>query len=286
MDEKRQLNILSLGAGVQSSTMALMAAHGEITPMPDACIFSDTGAEPDSVYRYLDWLETVLPFPVHRVSYGDLTEDSLRPRKRVKDSEHGAAGESYMRRLIPVFGIMPNGEKTAAIGRKCTAEYKVKPIVKKVKELAGITRGQKEVTVTQWIGISYDEIQRMRDSDVPAIKHRWPLVEMEIHRHQCKEWMLEKGYPEPPRSACYYCPFHSNDEWRNLRDKDPVHFEKAVSFEKELRQSFKDNDPAMKMEIYLHNSCEPLGEIDFDSDEDKGQLTWDFQSECSGMCGV
>ena len=74
--------------------MALMAAHGEITPMPDACIFSDTGAEPDSVYRYLDWLETVLPFPVHRVSYGDLTEDSLRPRKRVKDSEHGAAGRS------------------------------------------------------------------------------------------------------------------------------------------------------------------------------------------------
>jgi len=181
---------------------------------------------------------------------------------------------------------MPNGEKTAAIGRKCTAEYKVKPIIKKVKELAGITRGQKEVTVTQWIGISYDEIQRMRDSDVPAIKHRWPLVEMEIHRHQCKEWMRDKGYPEPPRSACYYCPFHSDDEWRNLRDKDPVHFEKAVSFEKELRQSFKDNDPAMKMEIYLHNSCEPLDEIDFDSDEDKGQLTWDFQSECSGMCGV
>jgi len=32
------MNIISLGAGVQSSTMALMAAHGEITPMPDCAI--------------------------------------------------------------------------------------------------------------------------------------------------------------------------------------------------------------------------------------------------------
>ncbi len=60
-------HILSLGAGVQSSTMALMAKHGEINPMPDAAIFSDVGAEPKSVYEYLDWLEGELPFPVYRV---------------------------------------------------------------------------------------------------------------------------------------------------------------------------------------------------------------------------
>jgi hypothetical protein len=42
----------------------------------------------------------------------------------------------------------------------------------------------------------------------------------------------------------------------------------------------------MKMEVYLHNSCKPLDQIDFDSDEDKGQMTWDFKAECEGMCGV
>ena len=30
-----RLRVLSLGAGVQSTTLALMAAHGEIGPMPD-----------------------------------------------------------------------------------------------------------------------------------------------------------------------------------------------------------------------------------------------------------
>ena len=62
------LHIISLGAGVQSSTMALMAAAGEITPMPTCAIFADTQDEPASVYKWLDWLEPKLPFPslIHR----------------------------------------------------------------------------------------------------------------------------------------------------------------------------------------------------------------------------
>ena len=50
------LRVISLGAGVQSTTMALLAAHGEIQPMPDAAIFADTGWEPAAVYRHLEWL--------------------------------------------------------------------------------------------------------------------------------------------------------------------------------------------------------------------------------------
>ncbi|WP_171177628.1 hypothetical protein [Ruegeria sp. HKCCD8929] len=41
--ENADLRVFSLGAGVQSTTLSLMAAHGEIGPMPDAAIFADTG---------------------------------------------------------------------------------------------------------------------------------------------------------------------------------------------------------------------------------------------------
>ena len=77
-------NIISLGAGVQSSTMALMAAQGEIKPMPDAAIFVDTQWEPAYVYKWLDWLETQLPFPVHRPTAGDLRpfDNDWKLRKR------------------------------------------------------------------------------------------------------------------------------------------------------------------------------------------------------------
>jgi hypothetical protein len=107
-----------------------------------------------------------------------------------------------------------------------------------------------------------------------------------MRRHDCLEWMRQNGYPEPPRSACYYCPFHSDAEWRRLRDEDPDYFERAIQFDKDIRAKYKAHDPTMLMEVYLHNSCKPLGEIDFDSDEQKGQQVWDFQAECEGMCGV
>jgi len=275
-----QYNVLSLGAGVQSSALALMAAHGEITPMPDFAIFSDVGAEPQRVYDWLDWLETQLPFPVYRVSKGDLTHDSLLVHER-----RDGSGER-VNNLIPAFGLLPDGTKTAAIGRKCTADYKIKPLNKRTKEICGVLRGQKDVTVTMWIGISLDEIQRMKVSREKWSQNRWPLIERRLTRGACHEWMKRNGYPEPPRSACYYCPFHSDKEWRRLRDEDPLEWRLAVEFDKLLRMTHRDHNKRLNMSVYLHNSCKPLGEVDLDSDEDRGQQTWDFQAECEGMCGV
>ena len=256
-----------------------MAAHGEIGPMPDAAIFADTQAEPQSVYKWLNWLETKLPFPVFRVTKGSLTEDNLR----VYTKKNGQTG---VLNTIPAFGILPNGEKTAAIGRKCTHDYKVGPILKKQRELAKIKRGQKEIVVTQWIGISWDELQRMKLPKKLWTQHRWPLIERRMTRRDCLEWMQSHGYPEPPRSACVYCPFHSNAEWRRLRDDEPEEFAKAVQFDRDIRKVHIEHNKNFRMTVYLHNSCKPLSEIDFDSDEQKGQAVWDFQAECEGMCGV
>lgn len=68
----KTVHFISLGAGVQSSTMALMAAHGELHPMPEGAIFADTQDEPQEVYDWLAELQRHLPFPIHRVSAGKL----------------------------------------------------------------------------------------------------------------------------------------------------------------------------------------------------------------------
>lgn len=255
-----------------------MAAKGEVGPMPDFAVFADTQAEPTTVYRWLDWLETQLPFPVIRVTGGNLTEENLKLYK-------SKGGKMYHRRLIPMFGLMPNGDRAFAIGRKCTADFKIRPILKHIKESCQIKRAQKEITVTQWIGISYDEMQRMKLPQLVWTQHRWPLIEKKMTRAHCLEWMEKNGYPEPPRSACYYCPFHSDKEWRRLRDDEPEFFQKAVEFDATVRSEYRKT-PDLKMEVYLHTSLKPLGEVDFDSEEDKGQQNFDFQSECEGMCGL
>jgi hypothetical protein len=276
-------SFLSLGAGVQSSTIALMAKHGEITPMPDAAIFADTQAEPASVYRWLDWLEKQLPFPVVRVSRGSLTEESLIIRERKDGTGH------WSKSLVPAF--IENKDGTRGImGRQCTYSYKVEQLERAARRLGNIRRGQKEVTVTQWIGISWDEIQRIKPSRVLWSQHRWPLVELRMGRRDCLRWMQENGYPAPPRSACVYCPFHSDKEWRGLKDEEPDEFARAVKFEKDI-QAVKSKTERMEGVPFLHPSLVPLDEVDFRTDIERGQLAlWldeqSFGNECEGMCGV
>ena len=285
-----EYNVLSLGAGVQSSALALMVAHGEISPLPDFAIFADTGAEPTEVYEWLETLRDLInaaphPFPVYTVKKGSLEDDQLKVTISAGKGTK-PKGSEYVRKLIPMFGITASGEKSAAIGRSCTIDYKVKPINKYVKRVCNIPRNQKTPTVTMMIGISWDEIQRAKESKVKWSRNRWPLLEHRLTRAECIHWMYVHDYPVPPRSACYFCPFHSDFEWRKMRNEDAPSFDKAVKFDAMLRQNVKENDEFSHMDVYLHRSCKPLDQIDFDNDEDKGQQTWDFQSECEGMCGV
>lgn len=277
--EKTEYNFLSLGAGVQSTCLALMCKHGEIEPMPDAAIFADTKAEPDEVYRHLDWLESVLPFPVYRVSAGSLTEMITRPHQNKK-------GEYSIRNQIPAW-VETDGQSGITL-RSCTTDFKIRPLLKKQRELAKIKRGQKHATSTSYIGISLDEIQRMKESREKWCVNRWPLVEQRMTRHDCKLWLGRNGYPEPPRSACVYCPFHSNSEWQRLKTNDPKSFAEAVRVEKEMQNlnTAAKNSGAkgfLRQTPYLHKSCKPIDQIDFEADKNQMDL---FQNECDGMCGV
>lgn len=280
MNDPQPIHILSLGAGVQSSTLALMAARGEVGPMPLAAIFADTQAEPPSVYRWLDWLEKQLPFPVYRVTAGSLTERITTTRLNRK------TGKRYYSNMIPAFTLNADGTK-GIVGRSCTSDYKITPIMKKARQLGGIKRGQKTVGVIQWIGISLDEVSRMKDSRDPWAESRWPLIELRMSRHDCLRWMKRNGFPTPPRSACSYCPFHSDAEWRRLRDNEPEEFAKAVAVEKGLQAAHAAVTTEGKMQgtAYLHQSLVPLGQVDFSTEEENGQVNL-FQNECEGMCGV
>lgn len=78
------LKVLSLGAGVQSTCLLLMAAEGHL-PGLDAAIFADTGWEPRSVYEHLDRIEREIAepagIPILQVSSGNIRSDALDPSK-------------------------------------------------------------------------------------------------------------------------------------------------------------------------------------------------------------
>lgn len=275
------MRLLSLGAGVQSSTLALMAATGAI-PSIDGAIFADTQAEPASVYSWLAWLEAEIarspsPFPVYRVTRGSLADDALVMRT-TKD------GRKFCSTSIPYFTRSSTGTLGRVMHRSCTADYKIKPIIRKARELAKPRRGSSEIRLVQLIGISTDEASRMKPSRDRWIRNEWPLIEMGFRRRDCLAWMESHGYPQPPRSACYFCPFHSADEWRRLRDDEPVAWASAVQFEVAV-QAARALPNNVGSTIYLHRTCVPLDFVDFRTDEERGQMNF-FENDCEGMCGV
>lgn len=269
----QKVRILSLGAGVQSSTLALMIAAGEV-PMVDAAIFADTQAEDQEVYDWLAWLEKQLPFPVYRVTAGSLTDAALKMHA-TND------GRTYTRSLIPAFTRGGDGSQ-GKLMRTCTADFKVAPLIKMQRKIGQIRRGQKMPTVTVLIGISVDEAHRMKPSREPWAVHRWPLIDLRMTRADCLAWMTRRGYPTPPRSACVYCPFHSDAEWARLKERRPGAFSAACQFERELQRTKAATDN-MRSVPYLHRSMKPLSEVIFDPMKNEPSL---FGNECEGMCGV
>lgn len=266
-----ELRVISLGAGVQSTTMALMAARGDIGPVPDCAIFADTGWEPKHVYAHLDWLETQLPFPVHRVSAGNI-------REAIVSSTNTTGGR---------FAAVPWFTSNGGMGRRqCTKEYKIEPIHKEIRRLLGyaprkrIPLGSAEV----WIGISMDEMQRMKDARVKWQTNRWPLIERGMSRRDCLKWMSERQYPEPPKSACIGCPFHSNAMWRDMRDNDPESWADAVEVDKALRNG--GTQRGFRNKQFMHRSLKPLDEVDLSTPAERGQIEFGFLQECDGMCGL
>ena len=235
-----RLRAASLGAGVQFTTMALMAAHGEIGPMPDCAIFADTGWEPKAVYEHLEWLRSpnALPFPVHIVSAGNIRDNLMDAAAGKRwasipafaktvtpaGTQRAVLDEDDEGELVEI-GSRSTSRETVSIGmmrRACTTDFKIVPIRRKVRELLGLTRklSPDYVVAEQWIGMSTDEASRMKPSVEDWQMNRWPLIEQRMSRRDCLAWLRRNHYPTPPKSACIGCPFHDNGRWRHMRDHD------------------------------------------------------------------
>ena len=239
--------------------------------MPEAAIFADTGDEPASVYAWLDWLEKNVPYPIHRVSIGAKLSDLATEVRLSKKS-----GNTYVKLGIPCYTVGTDDAKKGMGMRQCTRSAKIEPIRRKLRELA------KGENVVQWIGISTDEAHRMKPSRDKWCENIWPLIDLNMTRADCLKWMEAAGWPKPPRSACVYCPYHSDTEWLRLKTEEPVEFAAAVEFEQRLQTSYAAAT-ALHSTPWLHSSRRPLAEVEFKPNVKEPSL---FGNECEGMCGV
>lgn len=211
---------------------------------------------------------------------GSLSADSVRLRTSKK------SGRTYLKPSLPVFMERPTkkGRKTflkvVPMMRQCTETYKIEPIRKKTRE---IMRQLGVPKAYQWIGISTDEAHRMKPSKHKLIENIWPLIDRGVSREACIAWVKAHGFPEPPRSACVQCPYHSDEEWLRLKRKEPEAFKRAVRYEQRLQRSVSKATALKADTVFLHRSCVSLSVVQFADHDPRADQ---FGNECEGICGV
>lgn len=273
------LKVLSLGAGVQSTAVLLMSCRG-LLPKLDAAVFADTGWEPKRVYEHLEWLKgEASGIPIITVRHRKLRDDLItfiRSRTSGKDYTH-----------VPLYIKNPDGS-LGMTRRQCTGRYKIEPVDKAIKSML---RERDEETAEVWIGISWDERSRIKKSPVAWKQHVYPLCgpvygnEMLGKvwlRGDCEDW-LKANYPERdvPRSACLGCPYHTNREWRRIRE-DAGEWADVCEVDEALR---RQENPALDGTPYLHASRIPLAIAPLGDDSPQRELEFGMENECEGMCG-
>lgn len=123
------------------------------------------------------------------------------------------------------FQSLPMHGEKGILPRHCTGDFKVKPIQRHLKELLGVPADQRanlpEGSVELWIGISWEEIQRMKPSDRAWIRHRWPLLEKRMTRGDCRAWMHEHGFDPPPPFQLHRLPVPSRRGVGSYEAREP-----------------------------------------------------------------
>lgn len=223
------MNVWSYGGGTQSAAIAVLILQGRL-PQPDMIVMADTSREVTETWEYLERIVRPAGFDVqvipHNYAYWDIVK--------------GDKGDI----LLPAF-TRQNG-RVGKMPTFCSDEWKRRPIQRWLRE-----QGVDDCDV--WLGMSTDEMERMKASSLKWYRHVYPLIEMiPMSRHQCVSLVEKYGWPTPPKSRCWMCPNMSPRAWKDLKHKYPDDFQKAVDLEKELHKTDKD--------IYLHELGIPLDE--------------------------
>jgi hypothetical protein len=217
--------VFSCGGGVQSSACLVLAAQ-KVIPYR-TFIFANVGnrAEDPRTIAYIQ--KTLKPYAAaHGIEWIDV-------QRRRRDGTPVDLYDELLRPETRSVGIPVRMKRSGAPGRRsCTVDFKILPIAKWIKRNApGCTLGK---------GISTDEPHRATPTrETDCYTSAYPLIELGYSRTKCLAIVADAGLPQPPKSACWFCPYTSTDKWTILRQERPELFKKAADLERFINQKLK-----------------------------------------------
>ncbi len=275
---------MSFGGGVQSTTLALLAAEKDPRLLkatqgliPELYLFADTGDEREETYKHLEVMRSVIER--HGATLLTLEAEISLSLQLIKAAHSGGRC-----RVTPPLWVRNDQDTASPVRRSCTAELKVRRLDKAARNYFEVKRARLpagQPPVVQWLGISKDEMRRMKIST-----DRWriiehPLIEMGWTRDDCQDYLRSKGLLVP-RSSCVFCPFHGSEEWKEVREQ-PSDWKRVLEVDQAIRNGFARHGgfAGLKREPFLLRSLQRVEDA-VQSEQEKALFDW----ECAGVCGV
>lgn len=236
--------VWSYGGGVQSAAIGVLIAQGKL-PKPDLAVIADTGREASSTWDYLR--DHMNP---HLVPTG--LQIAVAPHSL-------ALRDLYSKDFLILPAFLSSGGKLPTY---CSIEWK-RRVIRRWARLSGV------ISCDMWLGISVDEIERAKDSDVAWAANVYPLLTLvPMRRAECVALISNAGLPIPEKSACWMCPFRNNYEWRRMKDRSPEDWSKAVEMDRAIRLGSRGTNH----QAFLHRSLVPLDEAPINAGEEQQSL--------------
>jgi len=251
---------ISYGGGVQSTAMLVLAATGRIDCQ--LAIFANVGDHAENPQTLTYVRDVAAPFCAdHGIE--------LVERNR------GGKNPDLYDRLVRPSRSVPIPMRMSGSGapgrRSCTHDYKMVVIGRELKARGATKDDPADVL----IGISTDEATRANNRRAEPHEHIcYPLLDQGLNRSACARIIRDAGLPVPPKSACWFCPYHSGPAWQRMRTDQPAQFERAAQLEDTLnaRRADLGRDP-----VWLTGALIPLR----DAVVDMQALPFD---EVAGLC--
>lgn len=262
------LKVVSYGGGVQSTALLVMAAQGDLGVKQ--FLFANVGddSEHPATLKYLR--EVAMPYASE---YGiEIIELHYEKRDGTRETlyQHVTKPEQKME-IIPVR--LQSGKPGM---RACTTSWKIRVIAKWLRKHGASA----ENPAYTHMGISMDEFQRMRVSDDPRRVNVYPLVERRMSRQDCVNVIQRSGLPVPPKSSCWFCPFHRMSRWQEMAETEPDLFARAVAMEQKINEHRRARG---RDDIYFTDKLIPLNKAI--GKEGQLKLFTDAEPTCdSGFC--
>jgi len=130
------------------------------------------------------------------------------------------------------------------------------------------------------LDISIDEYQRMKTDDpaYPLIQKEYPLINLRLSRQDCMNVIERAGLAVPPKSACWFCPYHRIKDWQTMKRTTPALFDRAIKLEQSL---LSQRARLGKEPIFLTSKLRPLDSVI----GDQSDMFDDVDDACeSGYC--